>query len=235
VCNGLANGVQSLGERDLKILLVLTGIFAASIVMANVMAGVKLEVWGSLPLVGALIVPAGTIAYAWTFPITDIIDEVYGKRAAYYVVWAGLAAEAAMVILIGLDYFIPALEPQMQESFVSVFSPQLRIVLGSIVAYVVAQHHDVWAFWKWREVTGGRHLWIRNNASTMVSQLLDSVIFTTLAFAGTVPTNVLLSMIFTMWLVKVLIAALDTPFVYLGVWLLRRKVEHRVVAEARAL
>lgn len=227
--------VQSLDEGDLKVLLVLTGIFAASIVMANVMAGVKLEVWGSLPLVGALVVPAGTIAYAWTFPITDIVDEVYGKRAAYYVVWAGLAAEVAMLVLIGLDYFIPALEPQMQETFVSVFSPQLRIVLASIAAYVVAQHHDVWSFWKWREATKGRHLWLRNNASTMVSQLLDSAIFTTLAFAGTVPTNVLLSMIFTMWLAKVLIAALDTPFVYLGVWLLGRKVEHKAVAEARAL
>lgn len=218
--------------RDLGVLVVLGGIFAASIVMANVLAGVKLEVIGSLPLIGALIVPAGTIAYAWTFPITDIVDEVYGRREALYIVWAGLGAEIAMLILILLDLPIPALEPAMQEAYNRVFLMQPRIVAASIAAYIVAQHHDVWAFMKWREVTKGRHLWIRNNASTMVSQLIDSTIFTSIAFGGTVSISVLGSMILTMWIVKVAIAALDTPFVYLGSMLLQKyRVEvERLVA-----
>ncbi len=212
-----------LNERDLVVLIVLSGLFGATIVFANIAAGIKL-----VEFLG-LVVPAGTIAYSITFPVTDIVDEVYGKRRAVYIVWAGLVAEIVMLILIGLDYFMPAIEPAQQQLFEKVFSPQLRIVLGSIVAYLVSQHHDVWAFWKWREITKGRWLWLRNNASTMVSQLIDTSIFTTIAYYGTVPLNVLLNMVFSMWLFKVLIAALDTPFVYLGITLVRRYVDANYV------
>ena len=180
--------------------------------------------------------PAGTIAYSVTFPITDIVDEVYGKRWAYRIVWGGLAAELAMLGLAVADSFIPP-APFMTEAEVAcaerVLGLQARIVLASVVAYLVSQHHDVWAFWKWRELTRGRWLWLRNNASTAVSQLIDSTLFTTIAFAGLVPPGALLSMILTMWLAKVIIAAADTPFVYLGVSLLRR-VGVAVPAEAEA-
>lgn len=207
---------ESLNERDVIMLVLFAGLFGASIVYANISAGVKL-----VEFLG-LVVPAGTVAYSITFPITDIVDEVYGKRRAVYIVWAGLLAEIGMLILIGMDYLLPALEPGQQSLFERVFSPQLRIVLGSIVAYLASQHHDVWAFWKWREITHGKFLWIRNNASTMTSQLIDSAIFTTIAFYGTVPLDILLNMIVTMWLFKILIAALDTPFVYLGVKLVEK-------------
>ncbi|RLE57207.1 MAG: VUT family protein [Thermoprotei archaeon] len=205
-----------LSERDLIVLVLSSGIFGASIVYANIAAGIKL-----VEFLG-LVVPAGTISYSITFPITDIVDEIYGKKRAIYIVWAGLAAEIATLLLIGLDYFIPATELTQQQLFERVFSPQLRIVLASIVAYLASQHHDVWAFWKWREITRGRWLWLRNNASTMVSQLIDTAVFTTLAFYGAVPPEVLLNIIVSMWLFKVLIAALDTPFVYLGVTLIKR-------------
>ena len=207
---------RELNERDVLILTFLSGVFGASIVFANIAAGVKLI------LFLGFVVPAGTIAYSVTFPITDIVDELYGKRRAVYIVWAGLAAEIIMLILIGLDYLLPALEPEQEQLYARVFSPQLRIVLGSIVAYLVSQHHDVWAFWKWREITRGRFLWIRNNASTMISQLIDSSLFTFIAFYGVFPLDVIVNMIFSMWLFKVLIAALDTPFVYLGISLIKR-------------
>ena len=182
-----------LNERDLLVLTVLAGIFGATIMFANIAAGIKL-----INFLG-LVVPAGTIAYAITFPITDIIDEVYGKRRAVYIVWAGLAAELAILALIGLDHLLPPLEPEMQSIYDRVFSPQLRIVFASIVAYLISQHHDVWAFWKWRELTGGRWLWLRNNASTVVSQLIDSTIFTILAFVGIYPTAIVVNMVLTMW------------------------------------
>ncbi len=210
--------VGVLGERDLLVLMVFSGVFGASIVFANIAAGVKLvDFFG-------FVVPAGTIAYSITFPVTDIVDEVYGRRRAVYIVWAGLAAEISMLVLVGAEALLPALEPGMQADYLRIFTPQLRIVLASIMAYLVSQHHDVWAFWKWREITGGRYLWIRNNASTMVSQLLDSTIFILVAFYGLEPLDILLNMIFSMWLFKVLVAALDTPFVYLGVMLVRRYV-----------
>lgn len=206
----------SLTERDIAIIAILSGIFGAGIVFANVAAGIKL-----INILG-FIVPAGTIAYCLTFPITDIIDDVYGRRIAHFIVWAGLAAELSLLLLIGLDYLMPPLEASQQQLFERVFAPQLRIVLASIVAYLASQHHDVWAFWKWKQLTKGKYLWLRNNASTTVSQFIDSVLFTTIAFYGVVELNTLLNMIFSMWLVKVGIAVLDTPFVYLGVALLRR-------------
>jgi len=209
----------SVSERDLLILTLFSGIFGASIVFANIAAGIKL-----VNFLG-FIVPAGTIAYSVTFPITDIVDEVYGKKRAVYIVWAGLAAELITLLLIGLDYIQPPLEPAQQQLYERVFAPQLRIVLGSIVAYLASQHHDVWAFWKWREVTKGKHLWIRNNASTMVSQLIDTSLFTLIAFYGVVQLPELINMVFSMWLFKVLIAAIDTPFVYAGVRFVKKFVE----------
>ncbi|GAB6148575.1 queuosine precursor transporter [Stetteria hydrogenophila] len=210
----------TLSDRDLAILLTLSGLFGGAIVLANIMAGVKIGVWklGFLTLV----VPAGTVAYSITFPITDIVDEVYGKRPAIYIVWGGLAAELGMFILIPLGQLVPALSEEMQELYSRVFSPQYRIVLGSIVAYLVSQHHDVWAFWKWREVTHGKWLWLRNNASTIVSQLIDSTLFSTIAFTSVLPASQVVSMILTMWAAKIIVALADTPFVYLGVWLITR-------------
>jgi len=208
----------AVSESDVLILAVLSGIFSATIVFANIAAGVKITSFLGL------IVPAGTIAYCFTFPITDIIDEVYGKRKAVYIVWAGLAAEVVMLILVWMDWFLPALEPSMEELYHRVFGLQTRIVIASLIAYIISQHHDVWAFWKWREITKGRWLWIRNNASTIVSQLIDSAIFTFIAFYGVVTIGDLAVMTISLWLFKVIIALIDTPFVYLGVWLVRRYV-----------
>ena len=206
--------------RDLKILIVMTGIFASSIVVANVAAAIKLLALPIGPLL--FVVPAGTIAYAVTFPITDIADEVYGKKIALYIVWAGFAAEIVMLALGYADYWLPPLEPYMQESYQQVFGIQWRIVLGSIVAYLISQHHDVWAFWEWRRITKGKWLWLRNNASTLVSQLIDSTTFTIIAFGGLYPIEVIFDMTLWMWIFKVMIALCDTPFVYLGVWLCKR-------------
>ncbi len=208
---------RKLDERDLLILIIFSGVFGASIVFANIAAGVKLTYFLGL------IVPAGTIAYSVTFPITDIVDEVYGKRRAVYIVWAGLAAEIIMLLLIMMDTYLPPLEKEQQELFIQVFTPQYRIVLASIVAYLISQHHDVWAFWKWREITSGKYLWIRNNASTFVSQLIDSTIFSTIAFYGIVSPIELLNMILSLWLFKLIVAVLDTPFVYLGVHLIEKR------------
>jgi len=83
-----------------------------------------------------------------------------------------------------------------------------------MTAYLISQHHDVWAFHFWKDKTGGKYLWLRNNASTMVSQLLDTSIFIVLAFYGNVP---ILTMIGSQYLIKVLIAAFDTPFCYIFV------------------
>ena len=200
----------------------LLGIFVGVLIASNVMAATKLV---SMSFLGyTFIVPVAVIAYAITFPITDVAGEVWGKEAANRIVRVGFVAQVFVLILYLLGWPLPALKPEMQEIYNTVFGLQPRIVLASLTAYLVSQHHDVWAFHFWKKVTKGRHLWLRNNASTVVSQLIDSSIFITLAFYGVFPDPVVFSMIITQWLVKVGIALMDTPFVYLLSWRLQRQL-----------
>jgi len=97
-----------------------------------------------------------------------------------------------------------------------------RIAFASLVAYVASQNHDVWAYHFWKRKTNGRFLWLRNNASTMVSQLIDSVVFCVIAFWGAFPFAVFLQILATTYLFKWLVALFDTPFIYLGRRIARR-------------
>jgi uncharacterized integral membrane protein (TIGR00697 family) len=108
-----------------------------------------------------------------------------------------------------------------QEAYETILGSSARIMVASLTAYLFSQYHDVWAFHFWKRVTSDRFLWLRNNASTIVSQLLDSVVFITIAFYVSMP---LVPLILGQWVVKVGIAALDTPFVYLLVYLVRRRL-----------
>lgn len=206
---------RTLNEKDMLVLAVGAALIGGSLIYANIAAGVKL-----INFLG-LLVPAGTIAYAITFAVTDVVDEVYGKRAAMYLVWGGLAASIGYLFLVGIDMLLPAAN---DRGFADVFSPQFRIVAASIIAYLISQHHDVWAFWRIREATRGRFLWLRNNVSTIVSQLIDSSIFLTLGLYGVIihTPGELFTTIMSMWLAKVVIALADTPFVYAGVILVNR-------------
>lgn len=193
---------------------VLAGLFVGGLVIAAVLAA-------KIVSVGPLVVPAGVLAYSLTFACTDIIAEHWGHARAHHVVLAGLVALVACMALIQLALVWPA-APFWQSgpAFESVLSSSLRIILASLAAYVVSQNADIYLFSRLRRATGGRHLWLRNNASTMLSQLLDSAIFITVAFAGVFPV---LPAVFGQWAVKLAIALLDTPFVYLAVALLRRR------------
>lgn len=200
------------------ILVVLAVVFTTCLVIANIIA-VKLVA------VGSWTVPAGVIAYPLTFLLTDVITEIYGRQTATRVVWAAFGANLLMVLLIyGSRVLPPAAIWQGQPAYEAVLGFVPRLVLASMVAYLVSQHHDVYSFHFWRRKTGGRHLWLRNNASTMVSQALDTALFITIAFWGVVPTAILLNMLLTQYLIKLAIAAADTPFCYLLVALLRNRV-----------
>jgi uncharacterized integral membrane protein (TIGR00697 family) len=109
-----------------------------------------------------------------------------------------------------------------QQAYETILGSSARIMIASLTAYLLSQYHDVWAFHFWRRVTTERFLWLRNNASTIVSQLLDSVVFITVAFYGVMP---LVPLILGQWVVKVGVAVLDTPLVYLLVYLVRRRLQ----------
>ena len=201
------------------VLVVLATLFTTCILVANIIT-IKLF------SIGEWVVPAGVIAYPLTFLFTDVITELYGRRTASKVIWIGFGANLLMVILVFGAKLLPA-APLWgdQPAYESILGMVPRIVLASMVAYLISQHHDVFAFNFWREKTKARFLWLRNNASTMVSQALDTGIFITIAFWGTVPTDVLVEMLITQYVIKLIIAALDTPFCYLLVGLLKGKVK----------
>jgi len=212
------------------ILVVLTTLFATCLLVANIIS-VKLI------SIGGWVVPAGIIAYPLTFLFTDVIAELYGKRVATRVIWIGFGANILMVLLVfGGRLLPPAPFWEGQPAYESVLGMVPRIVLASMIAYLISQHHDVFAFHFWRQKTKARFLWLRNNASTMVSQALDTGVFITIAFWGVVPAGILTNMLLSQYIIKLAIAAGDTPFCYLMVWLLKKKVKQPppIGAEARA-
>jgi uncharacterized integral membrane protein (TIGR00697 family) len=106
-----------------------------------------------------------------------------------------------------------------------VFGNSIRVILASMAAYIVAQLVDVRLFHFWKRVTRGKHLWVRNNFSTMLSQGVDSILVIAILFFGVLPTPTLIQYVSDAWLFKILMAALDTPFMYAGVWAYRRFVK----------
>ena len=190
--------------------------FVTLLVVANIIS-VKLLA------VGGWVLPAGIVAYPFTFLVSDTIAEVYGRKTATRVVWLGFVFSLLMVVLVYLARVWPGADFwEGQGAYDEVLGSVPRIVLGSMVAYLISQNHDIIAFHLWRRFTGGRHLWLRNNASTIVSQAIDTVVFISIAFAGTLPASVIWNMMGTQYAAKLIISVLDTPFIYALVALVRR-------------
>jgi uncharacterized integral membrane protein (TIGR00697 family) len=201
------------------VLVVLATLFTTCLLVANIITVKLISIAG-------WVVPAGVIAYPLTFLFTDVITELYGRRTAAKIIWLGFGANLLMVILVFGAKLLPAAALwEDQAAYESILGVVPRIVLASMVAYLISQHHDVFAFHFWRQKTRARFLWLRNNASTMVSQALDTGIFITIAFWGTVSTDILVEMLLTQYVIKLIIAACDTPFCYLLVGLLKEKVK----------
>ncbi|MHA1872827.1 MAG: queuosine precursor transporter [Candidatus Heimdallarchaeaceae archaeon] len=184
------------------------GLFSALYVIANVLANKIVQV-------GPYSVTAGIIVYSLTFYLTDFLSEIYGKKIAKQAVWVGFLSQIILVFSIWVAIqWSPAPFWKNQGAFVTILSNTPRIVMASLVTYLVSQHHDVWAYHYWRKITRGKHLWIRNNASTIVSQAIDSTLFVFLAFYGIFSLSGLWNMIVGAFIIKMGIAVLDTPFLY---------------------
>ena len=188
-------------QTNLNILL---GIFITSLLIANVLSAKIVTFWG-------FVVPAAIVAYPLTFLMTDLIGELWGKEQANQAVKLGFICQIASLIMIGLAILLPVAPfADNQAEFRSIMAQSFRVVAASLVAYYCSQSWDVWIFHKIRDISTG-HKWIRNNVSTMTSQLIDTAIFITIAFVGKVPN--IWTMIFSQYLIKIIYAALDTiPF-----------------------
>ena len=196
-----------------KNLMLVNAIFLTSLLVANVVSSKIVSFWG-------LTVPAAIVAYPLTFLMTDVIGEIWGKEEANKTVKLGFICQMVSLVLIGGAILLPVAPfADNQAQFTAILGSSFRVVFASMVGYLVSQSWDVWIFHKVRDAyikkhgstKGGR--WIWNNASTMTSQIIDTAIFITIAFIGTVPN--IWTMILSQYLVKFVYALLDTPFFYL--------------------
>ena len=221
---------------DLRVVLIalfITALVTAQLTAAKVLA---FPLPFSLPLAGdALVLPGAALAYSLTFFASDCYAELYGRRAAHVLVNVGFGMSLVLLGLVWSTIFAPAAESSIDPAaFAAVLGASTNIVLGSLLAYLVSQNWDVLVFHRLREATGGRALWLRNIGSTATSQAIDTVIFVGVAFAlapellgigSALPFSVLVSLAVGQYLLKLLIALCDTPFVYVVVGYARSRSE----------
>ena len=210
--------------------VLLTALFVAALVTAQVISAKLLAV--TLPVLGAVTAPGGTLAYAVTFFASDCLSELYGEAYARRVVNVAFAMNFVLLALVFATIALPAAQGSVDPAaFETVLGLSGNVVLGSLVAYVISQNWDVIAFHRIREFTDGDALWLRNVGSTATSQLIDTIVFTVVAFAvapallgigPALPTSVLVSLIVGQYVLKLLIAVVDTPLVYAAVAFVRR-------------
>ncbi len=160
----------------------------------------------------------GNVLYGTVFLATDVLTELYGVKEARRCVWLGLAVVVLMVLWMQFAlWFRPGPEDLAHGAMSTIFGLIPRVAAGSLVAYIVSQHHDIIAFSFWRRKTGGRLLWVRNCASTMVSQAIDTVLFCFIALWGLYDLSTWFQILATTYVLKWAVAVLDTPFMYLAV------------------
>lgn len=214
--------------RSERLYLLLAGIFLGALVMTNAIAGKFFIFFGKQ-------ISAGVIAYPVTFLVTDLISEIYGRKRATLVVKVGFVVSVFVTLIVLIANAVPrsADSPVTDEAFSMVFGLLPGIVLGSMIAYLTAQFLDVQIFEFWRNLTGGRYLWLRNNGSTVFSQIIDTVLVVTIAlviwpqvdgFAETTPITweTWKEVVLWQYLFKAGIALVDTPLFYVGTALIRR-------------
>lgn len=172
----------------------------------------------------------GNVMFASTYLITDILSENEGKKDATKAVWLGVFT--SIVMLLFTQYWMlytPAKSDWAFGHISAIFSTTPRLLLASFLGYIVSQRLDVWLYHKWwsftEQKTGDkkRLLWIRNNGSTLISQVINTVIFTTIAFAGWYDTKTLFSVMLSSYVIYVFTSLLDTPAVYLARWMKQKE------------
>jgi len=255
-----AEALYPLRER---IFLVLAGVFLASMVCMNVLGITKfIQVGGwTFTILGEPVtlfqLAIGVLPYPVTFLATDLVSELYGKRRASFLVWTGFGLNVFLLAVCGLGASLgsapfdahgafyaqayvamggaeAAAMPPPGAFYGQVWTLMWGATAASMVAYLVAQLCDVHLFHFWKDLTKGRHLWLRNNGSTIVSQLVDTVCVLTITFwsqlsSGQKSVSWLLALILGTYAFKLLVALVDTPLFYLGTYLLKP-----VVGEAEA-
>ena len=208
--------------------IILSGIFIASLVTCNLIANKFVTVDLGFKV---FIVSAGILPYPLTFLVTDLISELYGQRKANLVVFSGFVASMFVLLFLWLGSQFEAIPSSIVNdlTYNSVFQNAWRLIAASMFAYLFAQFIDVRIFHFWKKLTNGKHLWLRNNGSTIASQLVDTTLVICILFVGVWEADQIKSAIIDGWLFKMLMAFIDTPIIYGAIYLLKGKID---IAEA---
>jgi len=206
-----------------RIYLILAALFITSLVVSNLIFQ-KFFSWDFFGIY-TFEISVGILPYPLTFLVTDLISEIYGKKKANQVVIAGIFASFFSLLIIYVSDMVPATiwSPVDDSVFSKVFGLSIIAVFSSMIAYLLAQFVDIKIYHYWKKVTKGRHLWLRNNFSTVTSQFLDtfSVLFLLCSF-GVIEWNLFAKLLLNGFLFKVMVAFLDTPILYIAVHFFRR-------------
>ncbi|BCY27451.1 queuosine precursor transporter [Flavobacterium okayamense] len=221
-----------------RIYFILSALFICSLVVSNLIFQ-KFFYWypfGDVEFLGAKFfeVSVGILPYPITFLITDIISEIYGKKKANQVVTNGIFASIFSLGIIYVANQVPAIEnsPVDNALFSKVFGQTALAVLASMLAYLAAQYIDIQVYHFWKKLTQGKKLWLRNNFSTMTSQAVDTfTVLLLLCSFEILPWEVFWKLFISGFAFKIFIALIDTPFMYLAVFLFRRKFNLKVNEE----
>jgi uncharacterized integral membrane protein (TIGR00697 family) len=215
-----------------RIYLILGALFIASLVVSNLIFQkfIAFDFFG----IYTFEISVGVLPYPITFLITDIISEVYGKRKANQVVTAGIFASFFSMGIIYVSSAIPATtwSPVSDTLFEKVFGATAIAVLASMMAYLLAQYIDISIFHFWKRLTKGKHLWLRNNFSTFLSQFVDTfTVLILLCTFGKIEWKLFSGLLLSGFLFKVMVAATDTPFLYAAVYGMRKRFGLKVGEE----
>jgi hypothetical protein len=204
--------------------IILLGIFIASLVTCNLIANKFVTVNLGFKV---FIVSAGILPYPLTFLVTDLISEIYGQKKANMVVFSGFVASIFVLSFLWLGAQFNSIPNSIVDdsTYNAVFQNAWRLITASMIAYLFAQFIDVRIFHFWKKLTNGKHLWLRNNGSTIASQLIDTTLVISILFVGVWDTDQILSAIIDGWIFKMLMALLDTPIIYVVIYLLKGKID----------
>ncbi len=207
-----------------KIYFILAALFITSLVVSNLIFQ-KFFYWDFFGIY-TFKISVGILPYPITFLITDIVSEIYGSKRANQVVTTGIFASLFSLLIIWVATSVPALEdsPLNDKLFLKVFGNSAIAVFASMMAYLLAQYIDIQIFHFWKRLTKGKHLWLRNNFSTFLSQFVDtlSVLFLLCSFK-ILPWEIFTELLISGFLFKVLVAVCDTPFLYGAVYAMRKR------------
>jgi hypothetical protein len=223
-----------------RIYLYLGALFITSLVVSNLIFQ-KFFYWnpfGEVTVFGAPLfeISVGVLPYPLTFLITDLISEIYGQKKANQIVTAGIFASFFSMGIILISDLAPAItnSPVDDALFSKVFALSPIAVLASMLAYLCAQYVDIAIYHFWKRMTKGRFLWLRNNFSTFSSQIIDTTtVVGLLCIFGVIPWSMFKGLVISGVLFKIFIALLDTPLLYLFVYILRKRFDLKVGGEIK--